>query len=137
MAIEIAVGKPSSDLWLTEAAADFGCHVNECSLSAVQEKLRWLRVSDAVDIAHRVIDMPVHDCQIECAIQIGVEKHASESQFVFRRQPYSALRCYVRIISAVGKPVQSHHFVVEIRNGHARASLIVDVTHVYAHTPAG
>ena len=29
VAIEIAIGKPASDLWLTEAAADFSSHVDE------------------------------------------------------------------------------------------------------------
>src|SRR4029077_4496510 len=86
--IEIAVGKPSSNLWLTEAAADCGGHVNERSLAAVHEKLRWLRVPDAADIAHCVVDMPVHNRQIECAIQIGIEKHAPESQLIFRLQPH-------------------------------------------------
>src|SRR5882762_170540 len=135
VAIEIAIGKPSSDLGLTEAAADFTGHVYERSLPAVQEKLRRLRVSDAADIAHRVIDMPVYNRQIERAIQIGIEKHASESQLIFRRQPYSALRGYVNIIAA-GKPVEPRHFVIEIRDSHSRVSRRVEVGHIDAHTVA-
>src|SRR5882762_10710008 len=59
--IEIAVGKPSSDLRLTETTADLSGHVNESSLPAVQEKLRWLGVTDTADIAHRVVDMSVYN----------------------------------------------------------------------------
>src|SRR6266436_5530905 len=72
--VKIAVGQSPSDLGLTEATANFVGHIVEFPLPVVEEQLRRLGVADAANIAHRVVDVTIHDCQVKPAIEVSVQK---------------------------------------------------------------
>src|SRR6476620_3271315 len=81
--------------------------------------------------------MAVDHREVEPAIKIGIQKYAAESQPVFRSQSHSALGGYVHVISIAGRAVEADHLVVEVGDGHARPSRIVEVSHVHAHARPG
>ena len=91
VAIKIGVSQTAPDLGLRETAANFGGRVVKSSLTIVEKQLRWLRVSDSTNVAHGVVNVSVDHGQVECAIEVGVEESATESQFVLRGEPNAAL----------------------------------------------
>src|SRR5437879_13514476 len=86
--IEVGVRQTTADLWLVESSACLGSHIAEGPISLVEKKLWRLGVTDiASDVPYRFIDMTVRDHQVKCAVELGIEKHAPESQSVLRRKP--------------------------------------------------
>src|SRR5271170_7983725 len=62
--VKVSVGKPATDLGLTKPASGRRRHIRKSSLPAIEKELRRLRIPNTVDIADRVVDMPIYNCQI-------------------------------------------------------------------------
>src|SRR6266481_4401676 len=74
VAIEIGNGEAATDFGLGEAATELVGDFHKFSVALIQKKLRCLSVADvAADVADGVVDMTVGYCEIEAAVEVGVE----------------------------------------------------------------
>ena len=134
--IEISVGQAAPDFGCGEVRADLTGNVSKGPLAIVEEQLRWLRVTDIADIAHRVVDMAVDHGQVQKSVEIGIEKDASEAEAAFRRKSNPAGDRGVGKARIAG-PVQAYHFIVKVGNRNPGLAGIVEIGRVHAHTSAG
>src|SRR5258708_30751906 len=85
VAVEVGDGEAAADFGLSEAAAKFGGNFEKFRVALIQEELRGLGVAYvASDVANGVVNVAVGDCEVEAAVEIGVEKDAAEAEGVAR-----------------------------------------------------
>src|SRR6476646_6852061 len=122
IAIKIAASQSTPDLGLSETAADSTVRIAKSYLAVVAEQLRRLGIADAANVPHRVVNVSVDDRQIKPAIEIGIQKYATESQLIFRGKSDSARGGDVQVISTARCAVEADHLIVKVGDGHARSS---------------
>src|SRR5258708_23529755 len=118
VAIKVGVRQAAPDLELRETGVGVRRNVAEFSAAFVQKKLRCLRVAHvAVNVPHRLVDVPVSDEQVQSTIQIHITESPAEAQGVFRWQAYACGDRNIVVYSRAHGPIQSDHLVIKIRDG--------------------
>ena len=103
----------------------------------IQKKLRRLRVPHvAVNIPHRLVDVPVSDREVERAIEIDVEEGTAEAERVARGKSDPRGHGNIVVDSRPRGAIQADHLVVEIRDGNSRPPRIFEVADIHTHPGA-
>src|ERR1035437_8768628 len=137
IAVEIAVGQAAGHFWGSESGAGLGGNVAKNALAAVEEQVRWLRVSHvAVDAADGLIDVSIDGHEVEAPIRVDIEKRGAETE-AGRGSLADASGLRRVLVSAIAAgAVKGHHFVIEVGDGDALGAGVVEVGGVHAHAGA-
>src|SRR5262249_33180001 len=137
VAVEISKCKSAPNFRARKVAPCFSGRFAEFSSTLIDEKLRWLRVTNiATDVPHGFIYMAVRNCQIGSAIQIDVQKRAAKTQLCFRRCANSRFQRNLVVRTGFSRAIKPNHFVVEIRNRNSLVSRVFEIADGHAHSSA-
>src|SRR5690242_14746651 len=81
--------------------------------------------------------MAIDYSKIHAPVQVSIEKHTSETQRVPRGRSDPTLDRGIQESTSLGRPIQSDHFIVEVRDRHRGSSGAVDIRHIDPHASAG
>src|SRR5258708_4514099 len=137
VAVEVGDGETAADFGLSEAAAEFGGNFEKFGVALIQEELRGLGVAYiAADVANGVVNVAVGDCEIETAVEVGVEEDAAEAEGVARGGAEACLHGDIVEGFSIGA-IEAEHFVVEIGYDDAGFAGVVEIGAIDAHAGAG
>src|SRR5580765_7817516 len=119
VAVEIAVGKASTDFGTVKFGARLRGNLAEDPLAAVEEELWRLSVSDiAANVANSLVDVSVGNGEVEPAVEVDVEKRAAEAEAVSGGNAHPRLRRDV-FETLAAQAIEADHLIVEIGDSDA------------------
>src|SRR5260370_6500649 len=109
--IGIGARLSASGLGLLESSPNVRGDIAKLSLAIVEKQKRRLSVAHvAANVAHGFVDMAVGDCEIEPAVEIGIEKNTAKTKTVPGGQTHSRLRRNV-FVGFSRELVYARHFL--------------------------
>ncbi len=134
VAIEVCIGEAAPDFRLAEVGTSFTGDVTEGSIALVEKQLWRLGVADiAANVSDGVVDVAVGDGEIEGAVEVKVGEDASEPEHIFGGGAQAGRDGNVIVRSFAGRSIESEHFIVEVRDGDARAARVGEIGGIDAH----
>ena len=105
--------------------------------AAIQKQVWRLRISGiAVNLADRLVDVAVDRHQIEPPVEVDIEKRTAEPETVARCLSDACLSGDILIHPRFRRPIERHHFVVEVSDRNPFHAGVIEIGRVDPHSGA-